>query len=178
MITFSDLLTCHESQRDSEWENNFLSQFAQQKVAIESEDIQLGPDHWPYLFAQSEGEASQEATEPVLQVIDWLSDKGVGLAFNAQKPIPDYIFTYGMIWHFGEMGLFRLSAEAHTPPPQLLPDLATWARNHIWAPPVWIISPTMCGKSSWSFSPTKDGKTDLAGSSSAWIRNTTIYAFP
>ena len=104
-MEFEDLLTQSESHRDAQWEWDFLSQFATQKIVIESKETCLGPDHWPYLFARS---GKEEATEPVPQVVDWLSKKGVGLAFNAHKEIPDYVFTYGMIWFFKETNLFQL----------------------------------------------------------------------
>ncbi len=39
--------------------------------------------------------------------------KGVGLVVNPRKDYPDYVFTYGMLWHFKETGLFyRTAAEA------------------------------------------------------------------
>ena len=104
MIEFADLLNLSESHRDVEWERAFLSQFARQNVIIESEDVRQGPDHWPYLFVQS----GEKATESVWQVVDWLSHRGVGLAFNAQKALPDYVFTYGMIWNFKKTSSFQL----------------------------------------------------------------------
>jgi hypothetical protein len=36
----------------------------------------------------------------------------LGLVVNPQKEYPDYVFSYGMIWHFRETGLFyRAKAE-------------------------------------------------------------------
>lgn len=103
MKEFSDLLEVSESQRDLDWEKTFLDQFAKQRVIIESEEVHLGPDHWPYLFVRS----GEEAKEPVGRVLDWLSHRGVGLVVNVQKEVPDYVFTYGMIWNFKETGSFQ-----------------------------------------------------------------------
>lgn len=103
MTEFAGLLEVSESQRSLDWEKDFLDQFATQKVIMESEETRLGPDHWPYLFVRS----GQEATEPVWRILDWLSHRGVGLVVNAQKTVPDYVFTYGMIWNFKETGFFH-----------------------------------------------------------------------
>ena len=72
-----------------------------------SEEPSPGPDNWPYLFTYS----SNEAQEPVQDILNWLSDKGVGLVLNAQKDLPDYVFTYGMIWNYRETGRLRLSTK-------------------------------------------------------------------
>ena len=103
-MEFDDLLIQSESRRDAQWEKDFLSQFATQNIVIESKETRLGPDHWPYLL----GRSGNEATEPVWQVMHWLSNKGVGFALNTHKAMPDYVFTYGMVWHFRETGLFQL----------------------------------------------------------------------
>ncbi|MBO9668012.1 MAG: hypothetical protein J7501_14515, partial [Bdellovibrio sp.] len=36
---------------------------------------------------------------------------GVGMAVNPDKNYPDYVFTYGMLWHFKETGLFYRTAD-------------------------------------------------------------------
>jgi hypothetical protein len=69
---------------------------------------QTGPDGWPYLLVRS----SPTASEPARQMLGWLSEKGIGLAINTHKNIPDYVFTYGMIWNFRERAQF-VTAAAH-----------------------------------------------------------------
>ncbi len=44
--------------------------------------------------------------EPTQKIMNWLSTRGIGMAVNTHKEYPDYVFSYGMIWHFMKTGLF------------------------------------------------------------------------
>lgn len=96
------LIAQPESYRDEEWERAFLHSFMEAQVELTSDEAQKGPDGWPYIFVKT----SAAGKEPVSRVLKWLSERGVGLAVNPQKVVPDYIFTYGMIWNFRETGQF------------------------------------------------------------------------
>ena len=102
MSKFIELLELPEDKRDTQWELEFFDQFPKEKVELVFSDPKQGPDSWPYLFVNS----SAEATEPVGNILRWLSEKGVGLALNPQKEMPDYILPYGMIWFYRETGNF------------------------------------------------------------------------
>tara|TARA_Y100001935_G_C17307020_1_gene512977 strand:+ start:2149 stop:2799 length:651 start_codon:yes stop_codon:yes gene_type:complete len=97
------LLSQPESYRNLEWERALMVAFSEAKVELSSSEAQSGPDGWPYLHVK----ASPQAGEPVVRVVDWLSTRGIGMVLNAYKMMPDYIFTYGMIWHFKEKGMFQ-----------------------------------------------------------------------
>ncbi|MCK6597191.1 MAG: hypothetical protein L6Q37_02405 [Bdellovibrionaceae bacterium] len=105
----SSLLTVAHDKRDVSWENNFFNLLTASHVNILSADPQIGPDNWPYLMAEW-NEKSDKTMEPdkeeTQKVIQWLSDKGIGLVINPMKEYPDYVFTYGMIWSFKETGFF------------------------------------------------------------------------
>jgi hypothetical protein len=101
-LNLNDLLNADESTRDEEWEKAFFHAFPQAKLKILNEAPQAGPDSWPYLMV----EIDEEGNEPAAQVLNWLSDKGIGLAVNPQKAVPDYVFTYGMIWNFRQRQQF------------------------------------------------------------------------
>jgi len=88
--------------RDKEWESAFFQALYEGRLSIEDGTTQVGPDGWPYLFAQT----IVGAKEPVRKIIDWLSEKGIGLVVNAHKQAPDYVFTYGMVWNCKERGEF------------------------------------------------------------------------
>ncbi len=103
MDELTELLSTPDSLRDTNWENRFLKTFPVARLKILSEDPQVGPDGWPYLFA----EVNANATEPAQKVLYWLAERGIGLAVNPQKNYPDYVFTYGMIWHFRHKGFFE-----------------------------------------------------------------------
>lgn len=98
----ADLVSKPEIKRDGNWEKNFFEVFVSSLIDIGEGASKLGPDQWPYLFARS----SPAAKEPVIKVLGWLSQRGIGLVLNGEKPVPDYIFTYGMIWNFVQHGQF------------------------------------------------------------------------
>lgn len=103
MNTINELCSTPESRRDYEWEKKFLDAFVQSKVELVKEDPVQGPDGWPYIFVKTLDVKSPG--EPVLKLLDWLKDKGIGLVVNPHKELPDYIFNYGMIWNFAERKL-------------------------------------------------------------------------
>lgn len=91
-----------ESHRDDEWERAFLQTFVDCKVTLMNDQAQTGPDGWPYFFIKTE----PNSKESVGQILTWLADRGIGLVVNPHKMVPDYVFTYGMIWNFKETGKF------------------------------------------------------------------------
>lgn len=130
------LVAAQETQRDSQWENQFFKAFAEGHVKLGSETPITGPDGWPYLLVETDPQGS----EPVQKILNWLSTRGLGLVVNLQKEYPDFIFTYGMIWNFRETGYFVQPVEgplsgavrfdaanvqhAGAPNPKYLPDYA------------------------------------------------------
>lgn len=107
-MEFNQLIQQPEALRNEEWESDFLTQFVQLKVQLDGDQAKAGPDGWPYLHVRTTGEGA----EPVMQVIQWLAAKGIGLVVNAHKMVPDYVFTYGMLWNFAETGRFADPAGA------------------------------------------------------------------
>jgi hypothetical protein len=105
-MEFNQLIQKPEFQRDDRWEEDFLNQFTQLKVQIESDQAKQGPDGWPYLFVKTSG---AKATEPVPDVVRWLAGRGIGMAVNTHKMLPDYVFPYGMLWNYVETGRFQRS---------------------------------------------------------------------
>lgn len=101
-MDFETLLQRPESQRDNKWEEEFLTQFAKTNVHLESDQPKSGPDGWPYLFVRT----GAGGTEPAPNIVQWTAGRGIGLAVNAHKMIPDYIFPHGMLWNFVETGRF------------------------------------------------------------------------
>ncbi len=101
-MTLEKLLTVNEEERDLDWEDKFFMAFTSSEVQVLSAEPQTGPDGWPYLLADTKG----EELEPAQKVLQWLATRGIGLALNPTKSYPDYVFNYGMIWHFRETGLF------------------------------------------------------------------------
>lgn len=96
--------------RDSEWEGAFFEALIEGVVHVEAPTAQAFSDGWPYLYVRTEAGAG----EPVRRIIDWLTERGVGLLINGYKDVPDYVFTYGMLWNFRETGRF-LTPNKHIP---------------------------------------------------------------
>lgn len=132
MKTLNELLQVNDDDRSRQWENEFLKAFTESKIKILIDEPQTGPDGWPYMLVETGGE------EPAQNLLAWLGEKGIGLVVNPYRTTyPDYIFSWGMIWHFRETGLFFRNLEPkeigetefdaskiHTgaPHPQYLPD--------------------------------------------------------
>jgi hypothetical protein len=102
----SSLTTIPVSQRDEVWEREFLRSLPQAQLTIVNETPIVGPDGWPYLLVATGGD------EPFLKVANWLVSQGVGMVVNPDKPIPDYVISYGMIWNLRERGEFFTQIDA------------------------------------------------------------------
>ncbi len=102
-VEFETLVQLPESQRDSGWEQHFLKQLVEQDVLVLDEPPRTGPDGWPYLQARTGSGVGQE---PFVKVLRWLAGRGIGLVLNPHKMVPDYVFTYGMLWSYAESGWF------------------------------------------------------------------------
>lgn len=103
-----ELVQVSEEKRDPDWENQFFVAISQSNLKVLSADAQTGPDNWPYILTQTDGATD----EPAQKVMQWCAMKGIGLVVNPHKEYPDYVFTYGMLWHFKETGLFYKTADA------------------------------------------------------------------
>jgi hypothetical protein len=88
--------------RDDQWQADFFETFKQSKIKISNPTPQVGYDSWPYLHVENH----EDSTEPVAQVVEWLSKRGIGMLLNPHKAEPDYVFSYGMLWSFQEKGVF------------------------------------------------------------------------
>lgn len=110
-MNLNELTQVSDEQRDPQWEVDFFMQLSQSNLNLLSQDPQVGPDGWPYLMT----ETSVDAQEPAQKVLQWLATRGMGLVVNPHKSYPDYVFSYGMVWHFKETGLFyRAKPEVST----------------------------------------------------------------
>ncbi len=112
-MKFKELLDVAPDARDGDWEKAFLATLPEARVRILNPEPSTGPGGWPYLFV---GEATdvEVESEPLLQVLSWLSTRGIGLALNPQKEVPDFVLTYGMVWNFRERGQFLTEVTSDT----------------------------------------------------------------
>jgi hypothetical protein len=102
------LLEVPAGDRDEAWEKDFLAELPKATVKVLMPEPREGPDGWPYLLV-STGEG---ADEPLISILNWLSSKGIGLALNSQKAVPDFVLSYGMVWNFRERGEFLTEAKS------------------------------------------------------------------
>ncbi len=111
-MNFDELLTALLAtmieDRDGNWEAAFLEALPRADAKVLNPDPQEGPDHWPYILAEvnAPGATGADESEPITNLLAWLSTKGIGLVVNPQKPTPDFVLTYGMIWNYRERGQF------------------------------------------------------------------------
>lgn len=109
-LILTNLLSQPEAARDEEWEQAVLHALVDTNLTLEGDGAQAGADGWPYLFVRT----AADATEPAQRILHWLSERGIGLVLNAHKQVPDYIFSYGMIWYWRETGSFFLNVAKST----------------------------------------------------------------
>lgn len=103
MATYEELLKVEIKDRGDSWEKDFLAELPKAPVRVLRPEPSEGPDHWPYLMVESGGEQDDDK---MINVVQWLSTRGIGLVINPLKPAPDYVLTYGMLWNFRERGEF------------------------------------------------------------------------
>jgi len=101
------LLSVGIDDRDESWEEAFFRKLPKTNFEFLKDTPIEGPDGMPYLTVEITTEG-----EPTEKVLDWLGEKGVGLAINANKETPDYVFSYGMIWNFLLNGEFLTRVES------------------------------------------------------------------
>lgn len=122
-LELQNIVSQPESFRNEEWEKALFASFADARIEIDSETPKTGPDGWPYLLVRT----SAQAKEPTQKVIAWLSERGIGLALNAHKNAPDYVFTYGMLWNFRVRGEFITKSEQlKSGPVEISKDQQLW----------------------------------------------------
>ena len=97
-----DCLKVKDADRHQAWQEQFLKLVPSSYVTVLSSEPQQGPDGMPYFLVQIE----ENSKEPLIKLLNWLTEKGIGLVVHPEKEYPDYILTYGMIWFFKETHLF------------------------------------------------------------------------
>lgn len=111
MQSIDGLLARDIESRDEAWELELLKALPEARVRVLTPEPQEGPDHWPYLMlATGEG-----ADDTLSNVAGWLSTRGIGCVLNPEKPTPDFVLTYGMIWNYRERGEFLTSSAQANP---------------------------------------------------------------
>ena len=122
------LLDVKIEMRDEKWEDDFLSHSAQGHFRLLRPDPITGPDGWPYLLVETDlgkklilslteagpgaGSQNENPAEPAINILSWLSTRGIGLVINPTGEIPDFVISYGMIWNYRERGQF-ISRQEH-----------------------------------------------------------------
>ena len=102
-----ELLKTPLKDRDEDWEHHFLKHFATSDFYLIDPKPQQDPQKgWPYLGLSHAPLYLDQKAEDLEKLIKWLCNNGVGAVLNPQKMQPDYIFHYGMIWHFYFFGSF------------------------------------------------------------------------
>jgi hypothetical protein len=110
MQSFDQLLEVPSVERDEAWEKGFVTQLPKAMVRVMAPEPREGPDGWPYLMVAS----GEGADEPLINILGWLADKGIGLALNPENTMPDFVLSYGMVWNFRERGEFLTESKSAT----------------------------------------------------------------
>lgn len=113
-----NLLDVPVEERDEAWETAFLKALPETALRIVNDAPVEGVDGWPYLLVSTDIESSDQKaeldelkSEPFLKVAQWVVTRGIGMVINPEKPIPDYVISYGMMWNLRERGEFFTHVE-------------------------------------------------------------------
>jgi hypothetical protein len=108
----ADLLNVPFDKRSQQWDQDFLIHLRNSKVTVMNPEPLTGPDHWPYLHARID----ETSTEPAIRVLDWLSQKGIGLVLDHSdhQEYPDAILTWGMVWQLVKKGTVHFPHESES----------------------------------------------------------------
>lgn len=107
-VSVYDLTKIDFALRNESWEENFLKSLPDARLRVLGDAPQQGPDGWPYLLVETHPQGETSA----LQVLSWLTQKGIGLVVNPNQHAPDFVLTYGMIWNFTKNNRFLSDIKA------------------------------------------------------------------
>jgi len=108
----TDLLSQPDPSRDVKWESALLGSLPETYLNVLLPDPQPGPDGFSYLLADVDSSAGGT---PFGVLAAWLASKAIGLVINPRKtPYPDYVLTYGQLWHFAQTGILTPSFAAES----------------------------------------------------------------
>ncbi len=116
MKDLNENLKVNSGLRDDAWEKDFLRAFVNSTLYLTDENVQIGPDGWPYLFITEDGTQKHVSKDTAINLIQWAYEHGVGLVLNGSKERPDYIFHFGLIWNFIHNKFFIKDQIVQTPP--------------------------------------------------------------
>lgn len=115
-LNIQQLIQINSGLRDEAWESDFLRTFVTSDLYLIGDNVQMGPDGWPYLYLTEDNSQKHVSEDKASNLIQWAYEHGVGLVLNGHKERPDYVFHYGLIWNFIHNKFFTNSIVAETPP--------------------------------------------------------------
>ena len=114
-LSLQEWVKVPDAQRTPQWEEGFFERLVQTKVRLLSKSPQRWADSWPYIMVSTETEGKENISSAdalagthveISTLLYWLKGRGIGLCVNPQKNPPDYLFNYGMLWHYQYRGTF------------------------------------------------------------------------
>jgi len=122
------LLEIPFNDRNIEWEFEFIKHLYNSQVTVMSSEPLTGPDSWPYMHVRID----ETSTEPAIRVLDWLSQKGIGLLVDHMdnQEFPDAILSWGMVWQLVKKGQVELNSDngSQESSPNLSPVNFDWGQ--------------------------------------------------
>ncbi len=101
-------------QRDDGWRERFYDDVVEAAFATTEPKIFGGPDGFPYFrLVTPETEQAFEAY-CVASLLEFATDRGIGIAFNPGEAGADWVFTYGDLFTLRHFGMFEVPAEPPT----------------------------------------------------------------
>lgn len=98
-----DLLAIDPSARDQTWLTSFYAAIPNASMESQEPQVILGPDNQAY-FVLKTPKGGSFSPFSITHILDVCLQQGFGIVLNPQKGTPDFVFSYGQLWHFKETG--------------------------------------------------------------------------
>jgi hypothetical protein len=106
-----DLFQVAREGRDDAWRDRFFAAIGDASMAAAAPDqILRGPDGFPYFVLNLPPSGQPFETFCVSHILDVCLDNGFGIVIQPDANPPQWVFTYGNLWSFKQVGKFEVAA--------------------------------------------------------------------
>ncbi len=145
-IIVNSLITIPLEERDNQWVENFISNISDSNLVLANPEVMMSSEGFPYFNLRTVEPGENFQAFVLQQKLPTILQNGFGVAINAHKEQPDWMFSFGDLLNLALNGefytdehLFSLNTKDYAigadeellvgqPSEEILPS---YARNHI-----------------------------------------------
>ncbi|MFZ4260733.1 hypothetical protein ACFRAE_01730 [Sphingobacterium sp. HJSM2_6] len=96
-ITINSLITIPLEERDNRWVEEFIANISDSNLVLSNPDVMISSEGFPYFNVRTVEPGENFQAFVINQKLGTILQNGFGIAINAHKDQPDWMFTYGDI---------------------------------------------------------------------------------